>query len=293
MVRSFDKGRARESVPLMIRTNVASATPSVPRQLEAALELRSSGLLTEAVDMLTGPGEYSAYLCAVRAEIEFELGRFQDAALSYFSVTISDPDDSNAHYNLALCLQHCGRWDVAAEAFRRVLQLDGEREDARLGLGACLLHLNRAEEALAVFTHCGQGHESRPALIGKAVALQLLCRFEEARMAYSAVLASDPNSEEALSNLIAMDIETDDLKRVWDHSTRLLDISPHSTVALQGLATAAFGGSDYSAAAFYCDRILELAPDSLEAWHNFRIAMDQSSFSAPEQALSFRIGGKQ
>jgi tetratricopeptide (TPR) repeat protein len=243
--------------------------------------------------MLTSPGEYCAYLCAVRAEIEFALGRFQDAALSYFSVTISDPDDSDAHYNLALSLEHCGRWDVAAEAFQRVLQLDGEREDARLGLGACLLHLNRAEEALAIFTQCGPGFDPTPALIGKAVALQLLRRFEEARMEYSALLASDPNSEEALSNLIAMGIETGDLKRVWDHSIRLLDISPHSTVALQGLATVAFGGSDYSAAASYCNRILELAPDSLEAWHNFRIAMDQSSFSSSELAVSFRTGGKQ
>jgi len=276
----------------MTRTNLTSTRPSVSRQVEAALELRSSGLLTEAVDMLASPREYSAYLCAVRAEIEFELGRFQDAALSFFSVTISDPDDSNAHYNLALCLERCGRRDVAAEAFQRVLQLDGEREDARLGLGACLLHLNRAEEALAIFTQCGPGLDSRPALIGKAVALQLLRRFEEAWMAYSAWLASDPNSEEALSNLIAMSIETDDLKRVRDCSMRLLDISPNSTVALQGLATVAFEGSDYSVAAFYCDRILELAPDSLEAWHNFRIAMDQSSFSASEQALSFRTGGK-
>ena len=256
------------------------------------MELRASGLLAEAVDMLTSPGEYSAYLCAVRAEIEFALGRFQDAALSYFSVTISDPDDSNARYNLALCLQRCERWDVAAEAFQQVLQLDEEREDARLGLGACLLHLNRAEEALAIFTQCGRGLNPAPALIGKAAALQLLRRFEEARMAYSALLASDPNSEEALSNLIAMGIETDDLKRVWDHSLRLLDISPHSTVALQGLATVAFGDSDYSAAAFYCDRILELAPDSLEAWHNFRIATGQSSFGSSELAISFCTGGK-
>jgi tetratricopeptide (TPR) repeat protein len=277
----------------MTHTNFAPARPSVPRQLEAALKLRSSGLLTEAVDMLTSPGEYSAYLCAVRAEIEFALGRFQDAALSYFSVTLSDPDDSDAHYNLALCLEHCGRWDVAAEAFQRVLQLDGEREDARLGLGACLLHLNRAEEALAIFTQGGPDLDSRPALIGKAVALQLLRRFEEAWVAYSALLASDPNSEEALSILIAMGIETDDLKRVGDHSMRLLTISPHSTVALQGLATVAFGGADYAAAAFYCDRLLELAPDSLEAWHNFRIAMDQSSFSSSEPAFYFRTGGKQ
>lgn len=276
----------------MTRANFASARPSIPSQLEAALELRSAGLLTEAVDMLTSPGEYSAYLCAVRAEIEFALGRFQDAALSYFSVTISDPDDSIAHYNLALCLERCGRWEVAAEAFQRVLHLDGEREDARLGLGACLLHLNRAEEALAIFAQCGRGLNPAPALIGKAVALQLLRRFDDARMAYSALLASDPNSEEALSNLIAMGIETDDLKQVADHSRRLLDICPHSTVALQGLATVAFGGSEYSAAASYCDRILELAPDSLEAWHNFRIAMDQSTNSSVP-AVSFSTGGKQ
>jgi tetratricopeptide (TPR) repeat protein len=243
--------------------------------------------------MLTSPGEYCAYLCAVRAEIEFALGRFQDAALSCFSVTISDPADSNAHYNLALCLEQCGRWEVAAEAFQRVLQLDGERDDARLGLGSCLLHLNRAEEALEIFTQCDLGMDPTRPLAGKAVALQLLRRFEEARMTYSALLASDPNSEEALSNLIAMGIQTDDLKRVRDHSLRLLDIAPHSTVALQGLATVAFGGADYSAAAFYCDRILELAPDNLEAWHNLRIAMDQSSFGPVEQALSFCTGGKQ
>lgn len=277
----------------MTRANLTSARPSISSQLEAALELRSEGLLTEAVDVLASPGEYSAYLCAVRAEIEFALGRFQDAALSYFSVTVSDPGDSIAHYNLALCLERCGRWDVAAEAFQRVLQLDGDREDARLGLGACLLHLNRAEEALAIFAQCGRGLNPAPVLIGKAVALQLLRRFDEAWTVYSALLASDPNSEEALSNLIAMGVETDDLKRVAVHSRRLLDICPHSTVALQGLATVAFGGSEYSAAAAYCDRILELAPDSLEAWHNFRIAIDQSTFNSSVPAVSVSTGGKQ
>jgi tetratricopeptide (TPR) repeat protein len=121
-----------------------------------------------------------------------------------------------------------------------------------------------------------------PALIGKAVALQLLHRFDEAGRAYEEVLASDPNSEEALSNFIAMSIATHDLERVRDHSVQLLKIRTHSTVALQGLATVAFDRSDHQAAAVYCNRILELAPESLEGWHNFRIAMDQYSFSSAE-----------
>lgn len=273
--------------------SAAGIRAAIPKQLESALELRSAGLLTEAVDMLTDPGEYDAYLCTVRAEMEFALGRFQDAALSYFSVTISDPGNTNAHFNLGLCLERCGRWDVATEAFRRVLRLDSEHLDARLGLGACLLHLNCLEEALAIFDQCGLGLEPGPALTGKAVALQLLHRFDEADSAYSALLAFDPNSEEALSNIIALGIETNDLTRVWDHSLRLLKLCPHSTVALQGLAIVAFAGSDHPAAASYCDRILELAPDCLEAWHNFRIAMDHSTFSSSEPALAMRTGGKQ
>jgi tetratricopeptide (TPR) repeat protein len=271
----------------------AECRQSVPRQLEAALQLRSAGRLTEAVEMLTSPGEYNAYLCALRAEIEFALGRFQDAALSYFSITISDPDNSNAHYNLALCLERCGRWDMATEAFQRLLRLDAEQEEARLGLGACLLHLNRVEEALVIFDQRGRDLEPGPALLGKAVALQLLHRFDEALTAYAVLLASDPNSEEVLSNLIAMGIETDDLKRVWDHSLSLLEICPHSTVALQGLATVAFAASDHPAAASYCDRILDLAPDCLEAWNNFRIAMDHTAFSSSEPALAMSTGGKQ
>src|SRR4051812_25082554 len=94
----------------------ASDRPSVAGPIQSALALRSSGLLTEAADLLASPGEYNPYLCAVRAEIEFALGRFQDAALSCFAVTLAHPDDSDAQFNLAICLKHCGRWDVAAEA---------------------------------------------------------------------------------------------------------------------------------------------------------------------------------
>jgi tetratricopeptide (TPR) repeat protein len=252
-------------------------------RLDTVLELRSAGRLDEALEMLGKPSEFDPELSSVRAEIEFALGRFEDAALSYFAVTMADPDHADLHYNLALCLACCERWDLAAEAFERVLRLDAERTDARLGLGSCLLHLNRAEEALVNFERCGAGL----ALIGKAVALQSLQRFDEAGRMYEVFLAAEPESEEALSNLIAMSIQRRDFDRTSDYAARLLEIRPQSTVALQGLAAAAFGSSDHPTAAFYCDRILEVEPDCLEAWHNFRVAMDQCSFSAGH------LGGKQ
>ena len=50
-----------------------------------------------------------------------------------------------------------------------------------------------------------------------------------------------------------------------------------------GLATVALEDGDHHAAARYCDRIVQLAPDCLEAWHNLRLALDRilSAFSPP------------
>ena len=252
-------------------------------KLAAALELRSAGRLEEALEILGKPGEFDPQLSSLKAEIEFALGRFEDAALNYSAVTISDPGNADLHYNLALSLACCERWDLAAESFERVLRLDADRVGARLGLGSCLLHLNRFQEALVNFNRCGAG----PALFGKAVALQSLERFEEAGRMYEALLAAEPDCEEALSNLIAMSIERRDFERTADYAGRLLEIRPQSTVALQGLATAALGSSDHPAAASYCDQILDVAPDCLEAWHTFRVAIEQCSFSTGY------LGGKQ
>jgi tetratricopeptide (TPR) repeat protein len=260
-----------------------SPQPGVQPQIDAALALRSAGRLEEALRALANPKEYNSYLYTVRGEVEFALGRFHDAALSYFAVVNSEPDNADAHYNLALCLQRSDRWDASCQAFERALLLDGSRDAARLGLGSSLLYLNRLDEALTCFGQCSDAVEG-PAAFGKAVALQLLHRFGEAGNAYEALLASDPNSEETLSNLIALGVETYDLDRVRDYSQRLLKISPQSPAALQGLATVALERGDHHAAARYCDRIVQLAPDCLEAWHNLRVALDRilAAFTAPK-----------
>ena len=251
-----------------------SLKPGVQPQIDAALSLRSSGRLEEALRALANPNEYNPYLYTIRGEIEFALGLFSDAALSYFAVVHSEPDNADAHYNLALCLQRSDRWDASCQAFERALSLDPSRDAARLGLAASLLYLNRLDEALASFQQCSDATEG-PASFGKAVSLQLLQRFGEAENFYQALLAADPNSEEALSNLIALGIESEDLDRVRDYSQRLLKMDPRSPAALQGLATVALERQDHHAAARYCDRIVQLAPDCLEAWHNLRVALDR------------------
>lgn len=248
-----------------------SVQPGAQSQIDAALALRSAGRLEEALHALASPHEYSAYLYTVRGEIEFALGRYQDAALSYFAVVHSESGDARAHYNLGLCLQRADRWDASCQAFERAIALDPNFDAARLGLGASLLFLNRLDDALGAFHGCSPEAEI-PAGFGKAVALQLLHRFGEAEIAYEGLLAADPDSEEILSNLIALNIETEDLDRVRDYSQRLLKASAQSAVGLEGLATVALHRQDHHAAARYCDRIVQQAPDCLEGWHNLRVA---------------------
>ena len=206
-----------------------------------------------------------------------------DAAVAHISAVAAHPQNAGAHLNLGIWLSNEQRWEPAVESFQRALACDPQLEQARIGLGACLLKLNRAGEALAVFDRAGGR-----ALFGKAVALQLLGRSDEAAAAYDTLLKSEPDSEEALANLIAMSADTRDLEHMREYSQRLANIAPESQAALQGLATVALERRDNHAAAKYCDRILELAPDCLEGWHNLRIALDRilSAFIASKPAAS-------
>lgn len=249
---------------------------ALQRTLEAAQELRAANRLGEALDKLVAFGQAEPRISVLRGEIEFALGRVEEAALSYFTAIAAEPDQAaGVHYNLALCLQRLKRWDAAGAAFQKALRLEPVHSEARLGLGLCLLELDRPEEAVSVFEQGCRGVKRAPFLFGKAVASQMLGRFNDARRAYDLFLAANPKSQEALANVIALNKEAGDLKGILEHSSRLLEICPHSTVALQGLATVALERQEHPAAARYCDRIVELDPGCLEAWHNLRIAMDR------------------
>ncbi|HUJ24168.1 MAG TPA: tetratricopeptide repeat protein [Bryobacteraceae bacterium] len=268
----------------------AAATPAVRTQVQAALALRAAGRLEEALDALSTPGEYSSDFYTIRGEIQLALGRFQEAAGSYFTVVASDPENAFAQFNLAVCLQQLQRWDEAAQAFQKALHADAHRDDARLGLGACLLHLNRSEEALANFDACWSDAARTRALFGQAVALQLLHHYDEAAAAYRRLLEAGAKSEEVLSNLLALSVETQDWDAVQRCATQLLEVSPNSLQAHQGLAAVALERGEFEAAVQHCGRIVEYTPECVEAWHNLRFATGRVMSALPGPAASHSPG---
>jgi tetratricopeptide (TPR) repeat protein len=257
-----------------------NAAAAAPDPLQAALALRAQGRPREALEALSIPGEFSADAYILRGDLQFELGQIEQAAETYFAVTDQDPDHIYAQGQLGLCLYRLNLWEAAAHAFEVVLQFDPHRDEVRLQLADCHLRLKRFEAALTCFDECWSEGSRRRALFGKAVALQLLRRLDEAEKLYERLLTIDPAAEEALSNLIAMSMEVFELARVQNYSQRLLEINSRSTVALQGLALAAIERLDYAAAARYFHRALELDPEIMHPP------------AEPNEAVEYRISRK-
>ena len=68
-----------------------SVEPGVPRQIDAALALRSAGRLEDALEALANPAKYDVYLYTVRGEIEFDRVSFSyggDAVLEELSFRV-------------------------------------------------------------------------------------------------------------------------------------------------------------------------------------------------------------
>ena len=240
--------------------NDRAASPASSDFLETALALRARGRLQEALDALSAPGELSVDFYVLRGDLHLELGRLQEAAASYGAAIAEEPDHIYAQGQLGLCLQRLENWDAAARAFEAALHFDPHRDEVRLLLAGCLLRLQRFGAALECFDKCWSEASRRRALFGKAVALQLLRRFDEAEKHYERLLAIDPYSEEALANMIAMAMEVFELARVQKYSQRLLELNSRSAGALKGLALCAIERRDYPAASRYYRQVAELEP---------------------------------
>jgi len=253
-----------------------NARTAIAEDIEVAPSQRSMGELQEALANLSTRDTSDAQACAMRGEIEFLLGRHYDAALSFTSLVTAEPDYASAHYNLGLALLRIERWDRAAAEFKESLRMDDrDNVDACLGIGICLLEQHRPEEALTVFEQCQIYDPQGRAAFGRAAALAMSGRLEEARLAFERLLQSDPIHREVITNLMALAAATGDIQRLEGYSRMLLELDPQSLDALQGLANVAFLRMDFRSAARYCDQIMELAPDCQEASHNFAVATDK------------------
>jgi len=249
----------------MATHGTAAAHDTLQERVRMALELRTDGRLAEALDLLSRPGEYAQDVYILRGDLQMELGRVHEAVGSYSTVIALDRGNTYAQQKLALCLRQLEKWEPAVETLGKVLAQDSYCDSARIALGECLLHLKRPEDALACFEACWSEGAVLPSLFGKAVALHLLQRRDQAEAMYERLLQQAPDHEEALANLITLSMELYSLDRIQHFSERLVGLRPDSAIGLSGLLVTALERHEYDRAAVYYQRLSAVDPESVVA----------------------------
>ncbi len=246
-----------------------SKPPKTPQCLVKAIVLHMEGKLEEAIKELQRAikaGEKSADVYAALGHLQFEVGRFDQAAESYALVVEREPLHRTCHYNLAVCLEKIGRHKDALSSFEKAVEIDSVRPEFGIGVGVALLHLRRFAEAAKAFDACLETHPGDGvALFGKAFALHSQGRSAEAEAAYLEILKGNPSHEEALANLIA-------LTAAPVYCRKLLALRPDSKIALEALMAFELAEKNYESACVTGEQLTRVAADSFEAWLNLGLA---------------------
>ena len=85
-----------------------------------------------------------------------ELGRLEEAEVSYRQAIELKPDYAEAHYNLGNTLKELGRLKEAEVSYKKALSIDPTRKKTLVGYGNLLLKLNKHLDGLK-FIDEGQG----------------------------------------------------------------------------------------------------------------------------------------
>lgn len=83
-------------------------------------------------------------------QAHFALGRLQEAAQSFQQATLIQPDNAEAHYNLAVILQALGQNDQAASSYEAAIAHKPDYFAAYNNLGALYCSMDRPREAIQI-----------------------------------------------------------------------------------------------------------------------------------------------
>lgn len=277
-----------EMMPGMKERAVASAA------VVQAVSLYMEGRKDEAINRLRKAADLpdaEADVFSFLGCFELERGKWDEAAKLFQRAMARNPNSKLDLYNLGICKYREEKWQEACDLFRRAgdVDLESGRVDCLTARGICHLHLSEPEPALDVFDQIlRQDKESRAALFGKAVSLQLLRRREDADVLYRKIQAADeaagrPSSPDLVLNRLAIAQATVDESLTRDLAEKLLGQTKpvYLAAAHEALAALAFARERYSEAAKHCEKLVELAPGVADAWFNLGIARQQLGQARP------------
>ena len=238
------------------------------------------GELRQALDVLNAveKDDESTDLLMARGYLQVELKQFDSALETFARVVAFEPTSAEALFQQGLSLHKLSRIGEALPLFEKAAQLRPDwievplaRSICHLGLKQYIAAMEQADTCLALDQNYAQ------AISVKAVALHLTWEPDRAASLYMQVLSLNPRCVQTLMNLVTLSLQQKKYDEVRHWSAELLTVQQDNTLALEGMAVAAFYRNDFENARRYYERLTQLMPDHAEHWMNLGTSLQKQA----------------
>src|SRR6202011_6142620 len=156
-----------------------------------------------------------------------EVGRVADAIAAFERAVASNPGYADAYFRLGIALEKLGDIGGGIVAYDRATELLPSLTEAWFRAGALVYTLGHRDEAIGCFRRAAaNGHNSSFARLGKARALLIEDRNQEAEQVLRKTLALDPRNAMALDLLGTLLSEFGRFDEARDCFGRAIEIAP-------------------------------------------------------------------
>src|SRR5271165_6607837 len=210
-----------------------SPNPAAPQEVAPLLALAAKLLLAGLPADAIMPLRDAALLEPSNAIIQHDLGlacleagRIRDAIEALQRAVASNPSYADAYYRLGIALEKLGNIDAAIVAYDRATELLPTLTEAWFRAGALVYTLGHRDEAIGCFRRAAANGNSSFARLGKARALLIEDRNQEAEKVLRHTLALDPGNamvHDLLGNLLSEFGRFDEARECFQ---RAIEIAP-------------------------------------------------------------------
>jgi len=173
-------------------------------------------------------------------------GKYTEAAEEWRKAVEQDPEDSKAHYNLALSLDRLGKTNEALQEYQRSLDINPQNDSAYMNMGTDMTAMGRIDEAIGMFNQA---------------------------------ISINPRNAKAESNLGAALLQKGQIEEAIEHCRKALEIDPDYADAYGTLGWVMARKGDLDAGVQNLQKAVQLAPESVEYRYNLgRVLAAKRSF---------------
>ncbi len=254
------------------RKSNKKTTPSKEQLINQAFKFHLQGNISEAAkyyQLFINQGFKDYRVFSNYGVILKDLGKLQDAELSYRKAIELNPDFADAHSNLGNILRDLGKLNEAELSLRKAIELNPDFAEAHSNLGNILRDLGKLNEAeLSLHKAIELNPDFANAHFNLGNILKDLGKLKEAKLSYRKAIEINPNLAEAHFNLGNILKDLGNLKDAELSYRKAIEIKPDYAEAYSNLGNILRDLDKSQEAELSTRKAIEINPDFAEAYSN-------------------------